>query len=372
MKRKCMWGLIVLSFTVCGCNAVNQDNGVSRENTVSYENTISGEETAQENTASEEASIEEPVSSSEETAASQEIVSTSSETRAEETNCDGMPVWSFNDDSLGEDWNGMLSGYSFTFENWTEDGAEYRDGFWYKHCEYPLVTAWDIEFYSEPSLEAETVQIPCHAVLYAEATDKNEWIYFSDSEETYSGWLHLMKEPNVMYRIEAKKGMIQLDQLFNYYETECFSIYQGKLEENNPILPEDSEEKFKILAFKNTEELSVFIQMYEPEMKDSPFLADLKKFLENWENGNLGEGTAQAVLLLYSSGYEVLDGEKTTMLWKDPDQTQDVIRLKVFYQNPIKTQKQVYYELWSAGTISKEFYDLTFQLIEYDENGQLH
>lgn len=375
MRRECMWGLIALSFTICGCSAMEQDDRASGESTIPYESTVSEEGTMQEHTTSAEASTEESTFLSEETASSQEMVSTSSETSDEETmaetNCDGYPVWSFNDESLDESWNSMLSGYTFVFENWTRDGAELRESMSYKHCEYPVVTAWDVELFLAPSLEAETIRVPRHTVLYAEATDGNEWIYFADSDGAYSGWLHLIKEPNVMYRVKTVQGLLQLDQLFNGYETECAGTHQGVLKDGNAILPANSEEEFKIFVFKSAEELSAFIQEHEGELNGEAFLAELREYCTAWENDELEIKTAQTILLLYTSEYEKTSGTKTTTLWKDPDQTQDVIRLRIFYKKPIKTKRSVFYEFWEAGSEPMEFNNLTFQLIEYDQDGLL-
>ncbi len=322
---------------------------------------IAGFETAETTTtAPEEHTSEESVST---------VETDTEETEPAETNCDGNPVWTFLDDSLGENWNRMLSGYSFAFDNWTMEGAEEREGFWFKHGLSPVVTNWSVYLYEEPSLEAERILVPVHIPLYAQATDRNAWIYFDDMTGGYSGWMHLLKEPNVMYRTETEKGLIQLDQAFDFCGSVMPGVIYGDLEPNNPILPADSDENYKMFEFSSTQELAEFIESYKTSMADSSLIADMEKFCEAWENDNLDIYTAKLFLMVYTAKHDVSAGTRTITLWRDPDQKQDMLRLNVYYEAGARAQDYVGYAFNNISAASENYENLALQLIEYDKEG---
>lgn len=104
----------------------------------------------------------------------------------------------------------LLPEENFFGRSWTVVGARQDDaGVYWKHYNQSLVTKAEFELNKAMDKETEKVIVPIGTVLFAEATDRENWIYFESSDGRIAGWKYISKP--------------QFDTSSNYYMTETLS-----------------------------------------------------------------------------------------------------------------------------------------------------
>jgi hypothetical protein len=225
---------------------------------------------------------------------------------------------------------------------------------------------WSVDLYAEPSLDAGIVRVPVGVFVFPEATDGNEWIYFNDPDGIYSGWMHLIKEPNVMYRVEAAKGMIQLDQIFNE-EYDALPVKYGVFDGDAGALPNDSMEQAGIYMFKDEDALGAFIEACEKAEVDETFINTLKDFMESWK---VMPNHEDAMLAFYNTEYTNVRYQWGT-LWENTEEGVDQLILRNYYQEPEKTTNHTAYVICQLASNMSPLNRHVLRLIEYDGQGVL-
>ncbi len=96
---------------------------------------------------------------------------------------------------------------------WVLDGAEEKDGIWYKKYWREFIAREAITLYAERSMDSEKTVIEVFTPMYAVATDRENWIYMESKDGTVCGWLP------IEWNEEQKRYAIQeeFDSIYNLF-----------------------------------------------------------------------------------------------------------------------------------------------------------
>ncbi len=211
-KRKHMLlGILTLSLFLVACSREGLDDDPTKNPIVSSkeETEVSTEakteapteakteEPTTEETTTEEATTEEETTEEATTEETTEKATTEEETtELDESTPEESETWKDLGDGLYD--TGRTYVYDklmfpketwYILRHWTLDGAEEKDGAWYKPYWKLCVPREAITLYCERSMDSEKVSIEALTQLRAVATDRENWIYLETLDQSMGGWL---------------------------------------------------------------------------------------------------------------------------------------------------------------------------------------
>ena len=131
-----------------------------------------------------------------------------------------------------------VSGYDPMFEGmtffwWTTDGADIRDGIYYKDYEAAYVANIDLPVFGGMDTGSDKQYLCKDDICYMSATDRKNWIYIS-SDKGVSGWMHIKSSSEytvdeyaegfapeydnmyIDYSVYTDQGMVPVGAAFTY------------------------------------------------------------------------------------------------------------------------------------------------------------
>ena len=149
---------------------------------------------------------------------------------------------------------------------------------------------------------SESVAVPLGTVYTAEKSDGENWIYLQDADGEYSGWLRVLKEDGLSYRVETGDEIYQLDNVFSYAgDGSDFSdpTKAAKLSLTGMFEDDLAGQSFVTLSFEEGE-LDEFLETHESDMDAS--LVETLKEREQAAQEYLSEGWSYMIYLYMYDG----------------------------------------------------------------------
>lgn len=242
----------------------------------------------------------------------------------------------------------LLPNGAFTFAGWLTEGAEPKDGFYYRDYEYPLVNSCTYTLYTDASLEADSFEVKPLTVMYAKATDRLHWVYMESSDASMKGWLSITLD-EYQYYITPVEGAERIDvdsmelSFAEAYPQGGFTTSQafGTLSPQSSFTADLEVGELALIYFNDRNEITAYLTEQGDALAQEP---ELKKCLEE-AVGIFSEDADDAVCHFYLAYFRDATGVAYA---RDAQRTlEDGSKAYMMY---------TYYEEGSKGTETSGYY----------------